>query len=72
MVENPSGIKFKFDEKNGISIKDIKMKEGGNFVVAGSVKWVSDVEIPKKLRKCALHDGTDHIAFTVWKKHIFT
>ena len=31
IVENPSGVKFKFDEKNSISIKDIKMKEGGYF-----------------------------------------
>ena len=38
IVENPSGFKFKFDEKNSISIKDIKMKKGGNSVVAGSIK----------------------------------
>ena len=72
IVGNPSGVKFKFDEKNSISIKDVKMKEGGNFVVAGSVKWISDVEVSaknsKKLRECVLHDGTDHIACTAWEK----
>ena len=60
MVENPSGVKFKFDVKNSISIKDIKMKEGGNFVAVGSIKWISDVEVSaknsKKLRECVLHD----------------
>ena len=72
IAENPSAVKFKFDEKKSITIKDIKMKEGGNFVVAGSLKWISDVEVSvknsKKLRECHLHDGIDHMACSVWEK----
>ena len=50
------------------------MKEGGNFVVAGSLKWISDVEVSvknsKKLRECHLHDGIDHMTCSVWEKNI--
>ena len=50
------------------------VKEGRDFVVAGSLKWISDVEVSaknsKKLRECVLHDGTNHMACSVWKKNI--
>ena len=50
------------------------MKEGRDFVVVGSLKWIRDVEVSdknsKKLRECVLHDGTNHMACSVWEKNI--
>lgn len=74
--EAVNAIDFKVDDKTYITIKDVKLKESGQYTVTGCLRWINDIQTKNTrssitmLRECVLQDETSNICLTVWGSYI--
>ena len=81
MEESPCRVSFKMDENTPVVVEKLKLKNDGDFVVTGCIRWIggflvkeifgSPIVNSPGARARTLHEGvlmetTGHMSITVW------